>query len=305
MTHLAPIFILGNPRSGTTLLRLMLACHPRIAVPPECGFAVWLYDRYGDWSMRDGVSTRIDQFLDDLFSARKFDTWRIDRDALRQRICDRPPRDYRSLVESVYWHYAATRKPHATWIGDKNNFHIYRVADLVRLFPGCVFVHIVRDGRDVACSYREIVAAQFKSEYRPQLPQAIREIAREWSTAVMAPEAAAASEGVPLHTLRFEDLVANPVAALTQLCAFLGEPFSEEMLEYNIRNASEQMEPAETMAWKRKTLEPLDRSVIGRYRQSLTPEEIAEFYAEAGDALQRFGYDCGEFVSQSRGKEAA
>lgn len=190
----------------------------------------------------------------------------------------------------MYWHYAAVRKAHATRIGDKNNFHIHRVSDLARLFPDCVFVHIVRDGRDVACSYREIAAAQFKSEYRPQLPQAIREIAREWSTAVMAPEAAAASEGVPLHTVRFEDLVANPVAALTQLCAFLGEPFSEQMLEYHTRNASEQIEPAETMAWKPKTLEPLDRSVIGRYRQSLTQGEIAEFDAEAGDALQRFGY---------------
>lgn len=49
MPHSTPIFILGNPRSGTTLLQLMLACHPRLAVPPECGFALWLYDRYGDW----------------------------------------------------------------------------------------------------------------------------------------------------------------------------------------------------------------------------------------------------------------
>ena len=41
-----PFFILGNPRSGTTLLRLMLNNHPSVAVPMECGFAVWLHDSY-------------------------------------------------------------------------------------------------------------------------------------------------------------------------------------------------------------------------------------------------------------------
>lgn len=287
----SPIFILGNPRSGTTLLRLMLACHPRLAVPPECGFALWLRDRYGDWSARDMGNSRLEQFLDDLFAARKFDTWGLDRDALREWIRGRRPSDYRSLVESVYWHFASMRAPLATRIGDKNNFHIHRVADLASLFPGCVFIHIVRDGRDVACSYREVAAGRFSSEYRPDLPQAMGEIARQWRSAVLAPEAAiAAGVMAPLHTVRFEDLVSDPMVALRPICDFLGEPFSEQMLEYHTRNASEQLEPAETMAWKRKTLEPLDHSVIARHRQLLTEVEIAQFNAEAGDALQRFGY---------------
>jgi len=51
MPHPAQIFILGNPRSGTTLLRLTLACHPQLAVPAECGFALWLHGRYRDWTL--------------------------------------------------------------------------------------------------------------------------------------------------------------------------------------------------------------------------------------------------------------
>ena len=291
MSLSSPIFILGNPRSGTTLLRLMLACHPRLAVPPECGFALWLRERYGDWAARDKSTDRLEEFLDDLFEARKFDTWGLDRDALREWVRGMKPNDYRSLVESVYWHFASLRAPLATRIGDKNNFHIHRVADLASLFPGCVLVHIVRDGRDVACSYRELAAGRFSSEYRPDLPQAIGEIAREWRSAVLAPEAAVAA-GVmsPVHTVRFEDLVSDPTVALRSICDFLGEPFSVQMLEYHARNASEQLEPSETMAWKRKTIEPLDRSVIGRHRRLLAEEEIADFEAEAGDALRRFGY---------------
>ena len=45
-----PVFVLGSPRSGTTLLRLMLTCHRHIVVPPECGFCVWLYPQFQDWS---------------------------------------------------------------------------------------------------------------------------------------------------------------------------------------------------------------------------------------------------------------
>lgn len=296
MSLSSPIFILGNPRSGTTLLRLMLACHPRLAVPPECGFALWLRDRYGDWPAWDGSTDRLERFLDDLFAARKFDTWGLDRDALREWIHGRKPNDYRSLVESVYWHFASRRAPLATRIGDKNNFHIHRVADLVNLFPGCVFVHIVRDGRDVACSYREVTAANFSSQYRPNLPQPIREIAREWRSAVLAPEVAtAAGTAVHLHTVRFEDLVAEPSKTLQGICQFLGEPFSELMLQYHSRNASDRLEPIETMAWKRRTLEPPDPTAIGRYKTDLLAAETAEFEAEAGDALLRFGY-----VSQSR-----
>lgn len=44
-----PVFIIGSPRSGTTLLRLMMNSHPRIVVPPECGFAVWWYEKYQHW----------------------------------------------------------------------------------------------------------------------------------------------------------------------------------------------------------------------------------------------------------------
>ena len=42
-------FILGNPRSGTTLLRVILHSHENIIVPPECGFLTWLYKDYYDW----------------------------------------------------------------------------------------------------------------------------------------------------------------------------------------------------------------------------------------------------------------
>ena len=66
-----PFFILGNPRSGTTLLRLMLDAHPKMTVPPECGFIVWFYDKYKSWSDSDKSTLNIQMFIEDLQTAKK------------------------------------------------------------------------------------------------------------------------------------------------------------------------------------------------------------------------------------------
>ncbi|MDE2234040.1 MAG: sulfotransferase, partial [Gammaproteobacteria bacterium] len=48
-----PFFVIGSPRSGTTLLRLILTSHPQIVVPPECGFVTWLYPTFGEWGLSE------------------------------------------------------------------------------------------------------------------------------------------------------------------------------------------------------------------------------------------------------------
>ena len=52
-------FILGNPRSGTTLLRLMLNSHPKLGVPPECGMIQWWNEKYKNKNLQDVYDTFI------------------------------------------------------------------------------------------------------------------------------------------------------------------------------------------------------------------------------------------------------
>ncbi len=78
--EIPPFFIIGNPRSGTTLLRLMLNNHPLISVPPECGFAVWLYEKYKAENFLDKSIVR--NFIADVVKSRKFETWGIDKEAI-------------------------------------------------------------------------------------------------------------------------------------------------------------------------------------------------------------------------------
>ncbi len=281
-----PIFLLGNPRSGTTLLRLMLTCHRDIVVPPECGFAVWYYDKYRDWN-----PDQIPTFVEDVAAAKKFDTWGLTRGELSAALEEDPPASYAEAASRVYELYGRGRdRGFARW-GDKNNFYIDHVATLDTLFPQAVFVHIVRDGRNVACSYKKLHATSFTSPYAPKLPWKIEEIADEWQAnndkieaglAELAPE-----RGV---SIRFEDLVVDPEATLRSLCAALTEAFDPAMLDYHRTNASQQLEPAELLPWKQKTLRPLIRSEVDRFRRELEPGEVAAFEDVAGDALERYGY---------------
>lgn len=55
-TELSPMFVIGSPRSGTSLLRLILTDHTKFIIPPECGFNLWLHNQFGDWSVQDTQS---------------------------------------------------------------------------------------------------------------------------------------------------------------------------------------------------------------------------------------------------------
>ncbi len=99
----SPIFVLGNPRSGTTMLRLMLTCHRNIMIPPEAGFAVWLYQRYNGWLKNS--RHQLDAFVDDLLETRKIETWEIDGPELKRYLHEADPSSYPEAVSLVYQWY--------------------------------------------------------------------------------------------------------------------------------------------------------------------------------------------------------
>lgn len=287
-----PLFIIGNPRSGTTLLRLMLTCHRRIVIPPECGFAVWYRERYEGWpDLCRREPDLLARFADDVLAARKFETWGLSREVLLASLAPRRPASYPEAVEAVYLLYAARVKPAAARWGDKNNFHIDHIPEIDRMFPEARFLHIVRDGRSVACSYRALHGRHLDSRYAPKLPREVDVIAHEWGCNVEKVRRAFASLA-PGRTMeiRFEDLVTDPEGRLRDVCDYLGEDFDPEMLRYYELNRSRVLEPREFWSWKEKNLSPPMPEEVDRYRRDLSESEIARFNSIAGQTLARYGY---------------
>lgn len=288
----SPIFIIGSPRSGTSLLRLILTNHSKLIIPPECGFNLWLHNMYGQWTEHDSQSdeSRM-KYLASLQACKKFDTWALESNRINQTIISNLPTNYAQLSACVYMAYAEKiGKSPSTW-GDKNNYYISHIPELATLYPTAKFLHIVRDGRDIACSYREVTKQASQSPYSPNLPTEIEAIASQWASNVN--QAANALDSLPpaqRKTIRYEDLVRDPVPVITGICNWLGLVFEARMLEFHEENKKAGLEPSQTLDWKKRTLEPISDHTVGRYLHQLTSNELSTFQNYAREALTRFSY---------------
>jgi Sulfotransferase family len=281
-------FVLGNPRSGTSLLRIMLNNHRQIASPPECGFSQWWLRKYMDWNQEDGKNeSRIISFVQDVLTSKKIETWNFEQQELIDFIKSKSPLDYGQLVETVYvaWSNKSSKFPDA--LVDKNNYYIHHLPDLVRIWPDAKFVFLIRDGRDVACSYLAIKSLETDSPYKPKLPFKVDDIAKEWTSNnqnilnfLEGPESRS------FIIVRYEDLINEPEVTLSRISHFLGFEMDSDMMDYYKNND----EPASTLDWKKKTLERPDVNNVGKYFELLTKDEISIFNNTASQLLMKFGY---------------
>lgn len=213
-----PFFVVGCPRSGTTLLRAMLDVHPRLAVPRESHFVVGLAPR---WFRRRSPT------VEDVIAHRRFGALGVDADAVRAAVSRDQPRDYAALISTVFSTYASSRGK-ARW-GDKTPGYLGYLPLLARLFPDAQFLHIVRDGREVAASLVE----------QRWGPRSTVDGAFWWRNKVRAGRRAGRRLSPSRYLeLRLEDLVEDPEEVLGRVCAFLGEEYAPEMLQYPERMAA-------------------------------------------------------------------
>ncbi len=283
-----PIFIIGNPRSGTTLLRLMLTNHKDIVIPPECGFMLWLYDAYQAATFNP---VTIRNFVNDLQKAKKIETWNLDYSKLRTYLLEAKPTSYAFMAGLVYEFYGHTLERDFLRWGDKNNYYLHHIKKIFDLYPSAQFVHIVRDGRDVACSYRALKKSESKSIYFPQLPHNIAKIAAEWRDNIQQIRNSFSKIGWQhVYETRYEDLVSQPQEELEKVCNFLKLPYDPAMENYYFRNQLDHQEPEEFLQWKAKTIQPATTSEIGKYKRELTLQEIREFETISAYALKAYNY---------------
>ncbi len=288
----SPLFIIGNPRSGTTLLRLMITSHPQILIPPECGFAVWWHNKWQNWDkMNQDIDKKIDLFLFDLFESKKIDTWDLSKDDLRRYLIEKSPASYPELISSIYIYYGITIQKDPKLWGDKNNFYLNHIPTIRSMYPNAYFLHIVRDGRDVATSYKKLKFARIKHQYAPQLSDDIEQIAIEWKEALEKIHAGL-SECSQEHVfeIRYEDLVRYPEKYLNKICSWLGIKYDPDMLKYHILNKEKTLEPRDFLMWKQKTLEKPMPQEIGKHKLELSPDEINEFENKSSKFLKHYGY---------------
>lgn len=282
-----PFFIIGNPRSGTSLFRLMLNSHEHLLVPPECGFLQWWHSKYQNWSADNSKSyDDISTYVNDLLTSKKIDDWNLEKKDLVDRIIKARPNTYGELSLIVYLSYNKSSKS-ILKIGDKNNYYIDHLATLDGIYPEAKYVHIVRDGRDVACSYLALNKLKSDSKYKPNLSSTIGAIASDWNSNLN--RIITHLEHRDHLTIKYEDLIINTKHTLKQVSDFLQVDYSDQMLNYYKHDHND--EPKSTLDWKTKTLEPPDKTNLNKFHTLLTAEQIRVFNELNRDLLDKFNYE--------------
>ncbi|MFC5833052.1 sulfotransferase family protein [Nonomuraea insulae] len=272
-----PVFVIGCPRSGTTMLQLMLHSHPHMAVPPETRFLVPAYYRRRTWG-----DLRIDQRRHALAQwiatdrSTKFRELKIDKDEFVRQAVEGPG-SLGSVIGTAFRMYA-DRFDKARW-GDKRPSYVKQVDLLLRLFPDAQFVHLIRDGRDCVASLKEMPWYTLDSFHAVST----------WAEAIDAGGRLKRTlDAETYFELRYEDLTDDPMTELKKLCHFLDEEFSPSMI--SPREAASMAVPQHKV-WHSNTHREVTRSRVGSWANRLDDWEIALCEHMLGDRLESMGYE--------------
>jgi hypothetical protein len=269
-------FIVGCGRSGTTLVRALFDTHPRMAVPGESHFIVHLAEE-GHGKDR---ARRFDQarFLEALFRHPRFRLWELPEAKVRSRFATDRPQTFAEAIRATFAAYAAAQgKPR---YGDKTPGYVMHIPFLASQFPEARFVHVIRDGRDVALSYREIEFG----------PDSLEGAALHWKRFVQRGRKTGKQLGADRYReVRYEDLLDDPEGVTRGLCAFLDLEFDPAMLTYPERAEEVARGSAFPHAHKRLRLPPTKG--LRDWRTAMSEEDVVLFESLAGDLLARLGYE--------------
>ena len=251
----SPIFIVGYPRSGTTLLEVMLDSHPGLVSMDERAFVQ---------DVIEGMSAKGLQFPTDLGK-------------LDARGC--------ADLREVYWrkvHGVVSLGPGQRLV-DKNPLNILRLPMLLRIFPNASVILSVRHPLDVVLSnYMQ----SFRSPAYQMLCSSFERLGQGFNLAMQCWNSMMDVVSADRMTLRYEDLIESTQAKVQELVAFLSIDEPERLLAFTDRAREKGFIGTPSYA---QVIKPIHRSGVGRwkrYRQWLEP---AIPHVKAW--CEQFGYD--------------
>jgi Sulfotransferase family len=273
---LAPFFVIGASRSGTTLFRLMLNEHPALHVPRESWFLIDLMDKL---PLEYPLSREQIRLAFEVITAHwRWKDWDIEDSYLWDRFASLQEPLLSDLIDAVF-RLSSEKSGKERW-GDKTPEYIRHIDRLHTVFPQAKFIHIIRDGRDVCLSLT-------RYEYRMGV---LSENAKYWAEWVAAgiESGRRLPENLYLE-VAYEDVVVNTEQTLREICRFLTVPYDQRMLEFH-NDAGRNIASWE-MGHHYKTLNPLSSKEVFKWRREMGTLDLIVVEAVAGHTMDRTNQD--------------
>src|ERR1035437_9113609 len=271
----APVFVLGCPRSGTTVLYHMLLSAGNFAFyRAESNVFNLLVPRFR--GMRSSAARK--ELLDVWLRSKLFRVSGLDAREISARIM----RDCRSGGDflRILMQEMARQQAVVRW-ADCTPEHLLYMEQIKREIPDALFIHIIRDGRDVALSYA-------KQGWSYPLPwdrhDRLGVAGLYWEWLVDKGREQGKRLGADYQEVRFEDLVARPQETLSRLGSFIDHDLDYERIQrVGVGSVSEPN--SSFLADSNGTFNP-----VARWKTKMSAEQIAEVEELIGEALVKLGY---------------
>ena len=270
-----PIFV-GSGRSGTTVFRNIFDSHPDLAITHEAHFVAPMAKRRGRYET-NGFDT--DRFVADLFKNSNFVRQGLLQDAVQAQLEADAVSGFADAVRSVFRLYAADHGK--TMAGDKTPGYVNHLELLGGVFPEAKFVHVIRDGRDVALGYLD------RAEWGPST---VADAALYWRSRVSRGRRGGSALGPARYVeVRYEDLVDDPEKTIRHLCDFLGLEYHDEMLRFHEKGAAF-IAASNTPEAFGGLAKPITKGMRD-WRVQMDAADVALFESIAGQQLGEVGYE--------------
>ena len=283
-------FILGRPRSGTTLLKTLFDAHPNVKIPPELPIFLPLYQRFKHvkyWD-RDQILSFVDHvFQPNVFNKRKLENLKIDRELFTADLLTMAGQcTIQDLLIKLNEHaFSIFPKQDIRLVGDKNPVYSVYMKRLIRIFPKAWFICIIRDYRDNYISMKNL------QEVKMEAPVLTLQVAR-WVYVTKLFLSCQNRDPDRFYLIRYEDLVEKPEESLRELCAFLSIPYVSEVFDFHKKKDElVKIFPDPVVAKIHKSLmEPVNMGRMDLWKNQLTDLEVKIADQIAGRTADKMGY---------------
>jgi hypothetical protein len=251
------VFLVGCPRSGTTLLQALLGAHKDIASFPESH--IFTKGRLARLAPGWVARRNLERFarMNDAKSMYGRRRW-----ALRPQVYQL---DLIRLLDKL-----AIERQKRLWI-EKTPEHVLFISEIRRLSPSSKFIHLIRDGRAVVASLYEVTRTHAEIWGRPwRGPMSLEQCISEWNRAVLASSDAmdTRNDGIVID---YEILTTDPALELRRLSDFLALSYEPQMLTEYKAVTSTIVNPDEE--WKSRVNDRIHDNGLKKYYQLFTSKQ--------------------------------